>query len=203
MSADLFELIKYLLPGLLAAWIFYGLCAHQKPEQFERVIQALIFTVIVQALVAVQTLIQKAFLDSAFETNPEIDGIFPALYATIIGIAFAWGANRDFPHRLLRKFRLTEQTSYPSEWFGVFSSYKTYIVLHLLDERRLYGWPKEWPQSPDRGHFFITQPSWLLDGPREAGNLADVSEQYLGDDGVEGILVCAKDVRWVEIMQKV
>src|ERR1700722_17154512 len=32
------------LPGFLAAWIYYGLTAHRKQSQFERVVQAVIFT---------------------------------------------------------------------------------------------------------------------------------------------------------------
>lgn len=98
---------------------------------------------------------------------------------------------------------MTEQTSYPSEWFGVFSSYKSYVVLHLEDERRLYGWPKEWPQSAEKGHFFITQPAWLIDQSATPNVETEVREYYLGDDGVEGIMVSAKDVKWIEVMQRV
>ncbi len=43
-SKELVGIISYLLPGFLAAWIFYGLTAHPKPQPFERVVQALIFT---------------------------------------------------------------------------------------------------------------------------------------------------------------
>ena len=47
---DVVSLLYFLLPGFLAAWVSYGLTAHPKREAFERVIQALIFTVIVRAL---------------------------------------------------------------------------------------------------------------------------------------------------------
>ena len=50
MTDDLIRLFYDLLPGFLAAWVYYGLTAHPKPSPFERVIQALIFTVIVRAL---------------------------------------------------------------------------------------------------------------------------------------------------------
>ncbi|WP_425032221.1 hypothetical protein [Pelagibius sp.] len=54
INEDIVGLLQYLLPGFLAAWVFYGLTAHQKPSQFERVIQALIFTLIVQAIVSLE-----------------------------------------------------------------------------------------------------------------------------------------------------
>ncbi|MDP9620179.1 hypothetical protein [Stenotrophomonas geniculata] len=44
-------LLTYLLPGFLAAWVFYGLTSHPKPPQFERTVEALVFTFAVQALV--------------------------------------------------------------------------------------------------------------------------------------------------------
>lgn len=44
-------LLTFLLPGFLSAWIFYGLTSHPKPTQFERTVEALVFTFVVQALV--------------------------------------------------------------------------------------------------------------------------------------------------------
>jgi Family of unknown function (DUF6338) len=200
MSEELFSIVKYLLPGLLSAWIFYGLCAHKKPEQFERVVQALIFTVIVQALAYTHALLQGLLGHSP--TSSTVENILPPFYALLTGVLFSWGANKDFPHRFLRKLGVTEQTSYPSEWFGVLSSHKRYVVLHLSDERRLYGWPKEWPQSADSGHFFISQPAWLVDIPADEDGRATSFESDISENGVEGLLIAAKDVKWIEFMKK-
>ena len=41
---DVLNLIYALMPGFVAAWIFYGLTAHPQKTPFERTIQALIFT---------------------------------------------------------------------------------------------------------------------------------------------------------------
>ncbi len=52
-NADNFlAVVAFLLPGFITAWIFYGLTSHPKPSQFERTIQALIFTFIIQIFVA-------------------------------------------------------------------------------------------------------------------------------------------------------
>ena len=48
-SDELVRVFYNLLPGFLSAWIFYALTAHPKPSPFERIVQALIFTVIVRA----------------------------------------------------------------------------------------------------------------------------------------------------------
>ena len=52
-SSEVIKVIYALLPGFIAAWVFYGLTAHPKLSPFERTVQALIFTGIIQALVLV------------------------------------------------------------------------------------------------------------------------------------------------------
>jgi hypothetical protein len=46
ISSEIVPAIRFLLPGFVAAWIFYGLTSHPRRDHFERVIQALIFTAI-------------------------------------------------------------------------------------------------------------------------------------------------------------
>lgn len=50
-DSDIVAAIYQLLPGFVTAWIFYGLTAHPKTSPFERVIQALIFTLFVETIV--------------------------------------------------------------------------------------------------------------------------------------------------------
>src|SRR4051812_35285532 len=52
-SKDVLALLTQLMPGFLTAWVVYGLTTYTKPSQFERVVQALIYSFIVNALVAV------------------------------------------------------------------------------------------------------------------------------------------------------
>jgi hypothetical protein len=33
--------------------------------------------------------------------------------------------------------------------------------LHLNDERRIYGWPEEWPSDPRAGYFSIAEAEWI------------------------------------------
>lgn len=54
VAPELIAILQYLLPGFLAAWVFYGFTSFPKPSEFERVIQALIFTFIVQFVVAIE-----------------------------------------------------------------------------------------------------------------------------------------------------
>lgn len=185
--------MHYLLPGLLAAWVFYGLTSHVKPSQFERVIQALIFTFLVQAirpivqwsLEYVGTWLVIRPWDGASET------LSSAFVAALLGASLAYLTNKDSFHKWIRAKGFTTRASHPSEWCGVLSERQNHVVLHLADERRLSGYPQIWPSESEQGHFFIVQPAWLS----ETGAHSLLS-------GIEGLLINAKDVKWIEFIDQ-
>ena len=45
MSSEIVHVLVFLLPGFLTAAIFHSLTPHRKPEAFEHVISALVFTI--------------------------------------------------------------------------------------------------------------------------------------------------------------
>jgi hypothetical protein len=161
LAKDAVAVLAYLLPGFLAAWIFYGLTSHPKPSQFERVVQALIFTFLIHALIPIARwaleLVGKYVALHSWDDSAE--ALTSVVLATLPGTVLAYFTNTDSAHKWLRDKGFTTRTSHPSEWFGVFSQKVTFVILHLNDGRRLYGWPKEWPTEPDKGHFYIMLPS--------------------------------------------
>lgn len=191
LSKDVVALLQYLLPGFLVAWVFYGLTSHPKPSQFERVVQALIFTLAVRVLVFGERLALEYFGQwKAFRSwDSDADLVCSLVSAIALGAAIAYTINTDRFHRFIRKFGLSTRSAHPSEWCGTLSEHPRYVVLNLKDDRRLYGWPKTWPSDPEKGHFFITVPSWID---------ADGSDHPL--EAIEGLLVNVADVKWVEFL---
>jgi len=190
VAQDTIALLQYLLPGFLAAWVFYALTSFPKPSQFERVVQALIFTLITQALVFAEKilLLQAGRLVQLGTWTADSDLVASAVTGGILGLSASFAANNDTLHRYLRKARITRETSYPSAWYRAFLSGETFVVLHLKDERRIYGWPQEWPSDPTKGHFVLQQTSWL-DGTTN-----------IPMDGVDAVLVAVEDVELVEFV---
>jgi len=158
ISKDIVALLQYLAPGFVVAWVFYGLTSHTKPSQFERVVQALIFTVVVHAVVLVERgvveAIGKRFPLGEWSANSQL--IASLVTALIVGVAISACVNADAFHGWTRKMRISSRSGHTCEWFGVFSEYPRYVVLQLRDGVRIYGWPMVWPSEHDRGHFFIT-----------------------------------------------
>lgn len=192
LSKDTLQFLQYVLPGFLAAWVFYGLTSHPKPSQFERVVQALILTFIVHVIL---TLIREGlvYVGRTIAIRPWDDmanAAWSVMVALALGATLAFYANNDRFHNWLRGRGFTTRTSHPSEWFSVLSKTVTFVVLHLDDGRRLYGWPKEWPIDPDAGQFYIMQPSWI----GEDGNVIELPQ-------TEGVLIRSKDIHWVEFVE--
>jgi Family of unknown function (DUF6338) len=193
---DVLGLLTQLLPGFVVAWVVYGLTSYPKPAQFERVIQALIYSFLVRVLVEVEEIallqIGKHIQLGVWDKQAEL--IAAGVTAIVLGFIFASLANSDGGYRLARKIGLTDRTAYPSEWFGAFreriNGTPRYVTLHLEGGRRISGYPREWPSDPTTGHFKLVDAAWILD---------DNSEVALV--GASSILIPTKQVEFVEFLK--
>lgn len=190
-SQELLSLLTFLMPGFLVAWVIYSFTPHSKPNQFERTVQALIYTLAIRFFVDCERqLLEWIGTWHSFgiwSKNSEFLASFST--AILVGAGISVLLNRDYLHSLLRRFGLSKASSYPSEWCTVFYQLPRYCILHLKDERRLYGWVHLWSTNHENGHFFITEASWL--GDRE-----------VPQDALEGILIGVKEVLWIEFIKQ-
>ena len=51
-SSEAVAVLTFLLPGFVAAAVFYSLTSHPRPNNFGSVVQALMFTIVVQGVAA-------------------------------------------------------------------------------------------------------------------------------------------------------
>jgi len=170
ISQDIVTLLNYLLPGFFAAWLFYGLTGHPKSTPFERTVQALIFTVFIRAFTScIQYVAVGVYGVTGLTFGPwsqNVDLIWSLCSAFVLGHLIAWGANRNWYHQLLYRWKITDRTSWVSEWHSAFSSGDTYIILHITSDdehrRHLLGWPFQYPEDPEKGYFVIVEAEWLI-----------------------------------------
>lgn len=175
------------------AWVYFGLTSHVKPSQFERVVQALIFTVAIQAIVVIERIIAEFVGQQWFslgEWTSESNLIVSLATAVVFGIGVSALTNVDGFHALARKLKLSTRSGHPGEWHAAFCDHVCYVVLHLKDGTRLYGWPSRWPSESSNGHFFI----------KDVTRQANGETQLLTE--IEGILIDVKDVASVEFVKK-
>ena len=187
-SSEVVAVLTFLLPGFVAAAVFYSLTSHPKPSNFASVIQALMFTAVVQAI----TVLLRV---NVWDWNQEFEVFVSVAIAIFIGLVASLSSNLDFPHRMFRKVNLTQENTHSSEWYSAFAHKQSYVVLHLNDSRRFFGWPSEWPSDPERGHFRVTEGQWLT-------SEIEKSEQPDGNnhEDVYEMLIPVSEVAMVEFV---
>jgi hypothetical protein len=195
VSKDVLALLTQLMPGFLSAWVVFGLTTYAKPSQFERIVQALIYSFIVSALVAATEpllLLAGQFVRlGTWDHSAEV--IASAVLAIALGLLLSFFMTNDAFFRRARRLGLTSRTPFPSEWYGAFAARPPrYVVLHLEGGRRITGYPMEWPTEPISGHFKLTDAAWLDDQNKE-----------IPLDTNDSILIAAKQVEMVEFLKNI
>lgn len=184
------DVLAFLLPGFVSAAVFYSLTSHRRPGAFDKVVQALIFTALAQAMTWAGAAPLQPDAEGGVRWTENYRLPVSVAIAAVLGLAAAAAANRDILHRLFRRLGVTVETSYPSEWYSSFVKHRNcYVILHLDGERRLRGYAEEWPSLPDEGHFRISGAEWLTE-----------EKVIEATEGVAAILVPARHVTMVEFL---
>lgn len=189
-SSEVVSVLVFLLPGFVAAAVFYSLTSYPKPNEFGQVTQALVFTMVGQSIA--WTLSQ--LLGSSISWSIGLEATVSVLSAVVFALVVAYFSNNDTLHGIFRRIGLTKESSYLSEWYSAFAQNPDcYVILNLKNGRRLFGWPEEWPSRPGEGHFLIVEAEWL----EESANIETDDESAQ----VFAILVPEADVELVEFLK--
>jgi hypothetical protein len=164
---DLFPILVFLLPGFVSVGVLEILCVRKTKDVFGRIIEALIFTMLnLASFLVVRALLEKCprirFSHEQFFTPGNI-GLMAGCALTI-GVVFAAEINHEWLLSILNnKLHLTRKTAKPSTWNETWSHTQQYVVVHLNDGRRIYGWPKFYSDVPEERALFFEDASWLDD----------------------------------------
>lgn len=193
-SDELLKLLQYLTPGFVVIKILKSLLPCEDKKEYILIIEALIYTAVINLLVEllkdISTWIGLNYF-SIGNWNNTLAFLFSILFSILIALLFSYILNNDVVHDYLRKKRITRETSYIMGWYGAFSEHDTFVVLHLHDERRVMGWPTEWPTSPKSGYFQLNNACWIKD-----------DNEVVDLPTVDTILISAVEVKLVEFMKE-
>jgi hypothetical protein len=123
ITNELIAILTFLLPGFITSFLFYSLTSFPKKSEFEAVVIALIYTVIINTIVELlgMGLIFIGNQSAIGEWDQLAKTVWSIIIAFVIGLLWSYLYNNDRIHKFLRKKKITIQTSYPSEWYGTFT----------------------------------------------------------------------------------
>lgn len=194
LTGEGLTILVVLLPGFISSLILSALVSRRTPDQFGRIIEALVFSFTIYAVVSMwigqsAVLLIRQDLEAGAQWsvrfNPVV--VWPILGLAVVlplimGLCFASGIHM----RILRRLRVTKATGYGNAWLGALMSERRYVILDLRDGRRLFGWPLYFSDDPDDGMLYLYQPSWVLEGGRYQ------------DLGMHGIFLNRRDIAFIE-----
>jgi hypothetical protein len=134
-------------------------------DNFARLVEALVLSFIIYAvLVAVlgEPLVVPLDRDSLSPFAVSRTFILGAVVlAVLIPLGFGFLDARDIHMKVLRKLGLTAKTSRDTTWLDVFMDNRSYVIVNLSGQRRVFGWPKYYSNTPEEGLLFLQNPSWI------------------------------------------
>ena len=175
------SVLLVLLPGFLCAGIVRSLCTEDKQTQFDRIVEALLYSFVIYAVDA--TILRSNNIALRVEGTGEVkryllETPWKGLLGTV-GVSIALGLSigamktNDLHGRLFRKLRITQRTSRNSVWSDVFHKLSGYALVELLDGRLVAGWLRYYSDTPTEESLFLEDAAWIerngnqikIDGP--------------------------------------
>lgn len=183
VSAAVLLVFIALLPGIVASWVFNILTGRRTKDTFERVRDALVFelaSVILFAGLCRWWNVQPGALDGVTPDQIKavkdgrvisvlIENAGPLLVlglsTMLVGVIPAIAHVRDFPLALLRKWRLTRASAWPTVWESTFRTNNAWAVVHLKSGSRIQGWVELYPDDPKHDSVFVREAVFLSSSP--------------------------------------
>ncbi|PYL05693.1 MAG: hypothetical protein DME33_15845 [Verrucomicrobia bacterium] len=161
----LIPILLFLLPGLVTAGVVNALVVRKPKDAFDKVIEALIFTMFNLTLfVIVRWLLELIPKIQFARDNFYTVGNISLMTACSITVALVTAAemNNEWLLQKLRDWRITRKTAKPSTWIETLAQSQRFVV-HLTDGRRVYGWPTFYSDTPEERAIYLESASWLGD----------------------------------------
>jgi hypothetical protein len=156
-------ILIFLLPGFLTSKILDILVIRKERDVFDKLVQALVFTFANLALFVVARWIIESATSAKFDRQFLSVGnvLLITSCAVGIGLACAFEIRNELALSFLHKLKFTKKTYNLSTWIDTFSASEKYVVVHLEDGRRIYGWPKFYSDEPGERAIFLQDATWL------------------------------------------
>ncbi len=199
LNLEVLQILIFLLPGFIAASLLDAFIPRKKKELFEKIIEALIFSMVIYILFSLFGGTSPIFLKVMSQGDVRIYSIeynriafwwlfgLSIFLPALLGLLFTF----DLLMKLARFFRLTRRTGRNSVWLEAFSDTNTHIIINFKDGRRIYGWPMHYADDPEKPYLFLYRPLWINE-----------KNEFIESD-LRGMLITPEDpIEFIEFLDR-
>ncbi len=191
------NILLLLVPGFISTRILDTIIHRKEQEISATLFEALTFSFAIYALANLfiewkpifHATKQGELAKYEFSTDGNliiIITILTIIVPTTIGAIL----HHDLILKLFRVLHITDKTSRDTTWQDVFVEQKRFVVIHLKDGRRIYGWPMYYSNDPIEGFIYLFQPAWIADHGK-----------YI-ECGTHGMLIQLENIDFIEFMKE-
>lgn len=169
ISIETLVIFAYLIPGFVSTAILNAIIVRRSKDSFGQVVEALVFSFAIYALISIYTGGSPVELDATIvgqtttymtTYNPRV--IIPVFtLALILPLILGASITNDWHMILLRKIKVTHKTARESVWLDVFTDQRRRIIVNLDDGTRVFGWPLYYSDTPEEGKVYLYRPAYL------------------------------------------
>jgi hypothetical protein len=188
-SISSFEIVLILFPGFLSLLVKNGLITTKEKTGVDKIVEALAFNLLNYVIYKIDIYFLSLF---GLCTTPTFNVIFILIIAISNGIIIAVILDKGWLYKFLsEKIKITNLTGRLTVWNDIFSDYRgKWILIHLIDGRKIIGWPKYYSEEPNNKEIFLADAAWMKDN----GEFIDVEGS--------GILITGnRTIELIEILQ--
>jgi len=189
---ELIPILAFLLPGFLTTQLI-DLWVVTKPKEFpDKIVQAFVFTIVNLLCFSILRYIVESFGCCTFDHDQFFTPgnlVLMIVCSVAIALCCAYEMKNERILSFLRTENITKKTAKPSTWLDVFSNQQKFIVVHLEDGRRIYGWPSLYSDDPTEESLYLEEASWL-----------DDDNEMLNDPRISIFLTAKSGIKLIEFL---
>lgn len=161
---EVFPVLLFFFPGFVSVAVVELLVVRKEKDAYSRTIEAFLFTVLnlLMFLVARAALEQFSRVRLAHDDVLTIGNVFLVSFCSVcIGLACAYELTNEVVLAKLRQWNFSRKTAKASTWLETFVHAPKFVVIHLDDGRRIYGWPRFYSDNAEDRTVFLEEATWL------------------------------------------
>ncbi len=165
-SFQTFQILFFLIPGLLSAIIMNSFLERKEQKQFEKFTEALIFSLVIY--VTYSCIMGDATIPIEIKKDNFSINYNDINLIIILGLSVFWGTLAgvfifyDWILKLARKANFTKKTARPSVWYDTFADERRYVTVRCGDGTEMTGYPLHFSDSIEEPSLYLTDVQFIV-----------------------------------------